>query len=279
MRLRIVGTAASVPALAALLGEERTSQAARYALEGMPFPEAVAALRQALGQTSGLIKAGLIDSLGWRRDAASVPLLTPLLSGPDTAIAAAAASALGRIGSKDAIAALTSARDTCRRPQSSAPSWKACCNAPNGSWPAAMPAAQPRSTAVCSRRSSRKPIRIAAWRGLVLADARQRTELVTNALSGKDRPLQLAALKLLRELNDQRVVKACLRQWKSLPADCQLAVLDARLKLAQMRCQPSAPPRKARTSSSASPPGRPWRPGRCLGYSRAGQSRRPRRAG
>ena len=35
-KLRTLGTAKSVPALAALLGQERTSQAARYALEGMP---------------------------------------------------------------------------------------------------------------------------------------------------------------------------------------------------------------------------------------------------
>ncbi len=108
-RLRLVGTVKSVPALAALLGEERTSHAARYALEGMPFPEAVTALRQALGATSGPIKAGLIDSLGWRHDAAAVPLLTPLLSDADTMIAAAAASALGRIGGRDAIGALVSA--------------------------------------------------------------------------------------------------------------------------------------------------------------------------
>ena len=84
VKLRVVGTVKAVPALAALLGEERTSHAARYALEGMPFPEAVAALRQALGATSGLIKAGIINSLGWRHDAAAVPLLTPLLSTPTT---------------------------------------------------------------------------------------------------------------------------------------------------------------------------------------------------
>ena len=105
VRLRIVGTVGSVPALAALLGEERTAQAARYALEGMPFPEAVTAMRQALGQTSGLIKAGLIDSLGWRHDVAAVPLIIPLLSGADTVVASSAASALGKFGGKDAIAA------------------------------------------------------------------------------------------------------------------------------------------------------------------------------
>ncbi|MEE8428222.1 MAG: hypothetical protein V3S33_01805, partial [Gammaproteobacteria bacterium] len=66
-QLRIYGTAESIPALAALLGEERVGHAARYALEGIPGPEAGAALRKALTKTSGLIKAGIINSLGWRR--------------------------------------------------------------------------------------------------------------------------------------------------------------------------------------------------------------------
>ncbi len=73
-------------------------------------------------------------------------------------------------------------------------------------------------------------IRVAAWRGLVMADASERAKLVTKALAGGDRPLQLAALKTVRELNDAAVVNACLREWAALPAESQLAVLDARLK-------------------------------------------------
>ena len=109
-KLRSVGTV-GVQRCRALLGEERTGYAARYALEGMVFPEAGAALRQALEKTSGLIKAGLVDSVGWRRDTAAVPLLLPLLSGTDVALAAAAASSLGRIGGNEAIAALVAARE------------------------------------------------------------------------------------------------------------------------------------------------------------------------
>jgi hypothetical protein len=33
-----------------------------------------------------------------------------------------------------------------------------------------------------------------------------------------------------RELDDAQVVRACLREWASLPEDVQLAVLDADLK-------------------------------------------------
>ena len=229
-RLRVVGTVKSVPALAAFLGEERVSHAARYALEGMPFPEAVTALRQALGATSGPIKAGLIDSLGWRHDAASVPLLTPLLSDADATIACAAASALGRIGGPDAINALVSLRDQA---------------------PPAVRAAVMEGLLLCAEDilaggdangaaalyrglfvpDSPDRIRVAAWRGLVMADASRRGELVTGALTGQDRPLQVAALKVVRELNDAAVIEACLGQWGSLPADAQLAVLDARVTL------------------------------------------------
>lgn len=110
-KLRLAGTAKSVPALAALLSEERVSQAARYALEIVPAPEAGAALREAVSRTSGLLKAGVVDSLGWRRDPEAVPLLTPLLSDADATIASTVASALGRIGGRDALAALKAVRD------------------------------------------------------------------------------------------------------------------------------------------------------------------------
>ena len=53
--LRLVGTAKAVPALAALLNDERVAQAARFVLEGLPAPDADAALREALGKTSGLL--------------------------------------------------------------------------------------------------------------------------------------------------------------------------------------------------------------------------------
>ena len=111
-QLRISGTVQSVPALAAVLGDERVGQAARYALEGMPYAEASTALREALGKTSGVIKAGLIDSVGRRRDTAATPLLVPLLSEADTTVAVAAASALGWIGDKAATAALSAAQDS-----------------------------------------------------------------------------------------------------------------------------------------------------------------------
>lgn len=229
-KLRTIGTAKSVPALAALLGVERTSHAARYALEAMPFPEAGTALREALDKNSGLIKAGLIDSLGWRREPPSVPLLTPLLADADTTIAGAAASALGKIGGRDAVAALSAARD--KAPPAVQPavieSLLQCaeCLLAGGDGPGAATLYRDLFAAELP-----PPLRAAAWRGLALADAGQRADFITKALLGRDRPTQVAALKLIRELGDAQVITACLGQWASLPADSQLAVLDAHLKL------------------------------------------------
>lgn len=100
------GTSRSVPALAALLTDEQLSHSSRHALESMPGPEAENALIAALAQTSGSLKAGVISSLGVRRDAAAVSQLAKLLSGSDAQIAGASAEALGEIATPDALAAL-----------------------------------------------------------------------------------------------------------------------------------------------------------------------------
>jgi HEAT repeat protein len=100
------GTARSVPALAALLADDQLSLSARHALESMPVPEAENALIAALTQTNGLLKAGIVGSLGVRRDGAAVPELAKLLSDSDAQLAGDAAAALGEIATPDALAAL-----------------------------------------------------------------------------------------------------------------------------------------------------------------------------
>jgi HEAT repeat protein len=98
-KLRLVGSDYCVPAVAALLSAGEVSTAARDALEGIPGKAAARALRDCLGKVEGLEKIGAINSLGVRRDENSVRALTALLKDADLQIAAAAASALGAIGS------------------------------------------------------------------------------------------------------------------------------------------------------------------------------------
>ena len=110
--LQVIGSPASIPALAALLTDKDLSHMARYALEPMPYPEAGHALRLALVQTSSSIKVGIIDSLGFRREKEAVPDLIKQLSDSDTEVKGSAAAALGRIGTPEAVLALEKFRKT-----------------------------------------------------------------------------------------------------------------------------------------------------------------------
>ena len=110
--LRWIGTAACVPALAALLDDERLAHSARFALEGLPAPEATAALLAALESAEGDMALGLIGSLGARGDRSAVPALAPRLQTEMredetyAAIVSATVHALGRLGGVEAVKAL-----------------------------------------------------------------------------------------------------------------------------------------------------------------------------
>ncbi len=92
--------------LAPLLGDEERSHAARIVFEASPDARANALLRDALRSATGHCRAGIVQTLGRRRDADAVPLLAPLLDDSDPSTASAAAWALGRIGTKAAAQAL-----------------------------------------------------------------------------------------------------------------------------------------------------------------------------
>ncbi len=104
--LQVIGSPASIPALAALLTDRELSHMARYALEPMPYPQVAQALREALPKAEPELKVGIIGSLGFRVDKESVPDLIPLLKDSDAAVVDAAAAALGRMATPEAAAAL-----------------------------------------------------------------------------------------------------------------------------------------------------------------------------
>jgi len=105
-QLAVKGSAAAVGDLAALLANDRLASWARIPLEAIPGPEADAALRKAAGSLSGKLLVGVINSIGVKRDAAATDLLVARLADPDAEVAAAAAAALGKIGTPAAAATL-----------------------------------------------------------------------------------------------------------------------------------------------------------------------------
>ncbi len=115
-KLSQIATERSVPALAGKLTSVDEAEMARYALERIPSPAAVNALRSALSKTQGRAKIGIINSLGDRRDAPSTGQLGELLSDADPAVAAAAAWSLGKIGNVAALETLAKAKDSAKGP-------------------------------------------------------------------------------------------------------------------------------------------------------------------
>ena len=64
-----IGSTAAVPALEQLLDRAETAEMARYALERIPAPQAVAALREALPSAPNVkLQTAIMYSLGRRKD-------------------------------------------------------------------------------------------------------------------------------------------------------------------------------------------------------------------
>jgi HEAT repeat protein len=104
--LALIATEKAVVPLAALLGDEKLSHMARYALETISEPAVDEAFRDALGKLKGMPLVGVIGSVGVRRDAQAVEALTKMLQDSDAVVAQAAARALGDIGNSAAAKAL-----------------------------------------------------------------------------------------------------------------------------------------------------------------------------
>ena len=96
-RLAVVGDKRAVPALAALLPDQRLSHYARFALEPNPDPLADDALRAALGKLKGKLLVGVINSIAHRKDVRALSALAELRRDEDREVAQAADAAMARI--------------------------------------------------------------------------------------------------------------------------------------------------------------------------------------
>ncbi len=102
-QLAIVGTNKAVPVLAALLGDESLGDYARLAMEPIADPSVDDALRKAMGTLRGRRLAGVINSIGVRRDPEAVSALSKLARDPGSGVATEALAALGQIATDDAV--------------------------------------------------------------------------------------------------------------------------------------------------------------------------------
>ena len=108
-QLERIGREECVGAVAAVLDDKDplVRDAACRALANNPAPDAGAKLRAKLAATAdNKLKIALANALGFRAEPASASVLGKELQDPDTAVAAAAASALGKIATSEAAAEL-----------------------------------------------------------------------------------------------------------------------------------------------------------------------------
>ncbi len=224
-KLARIGTGRSVPALTTLLSDEGLSPMARWALERIPDAAAVDALRAALPKTQGLTQVGIITSLGARRDTQAVPALTRLAADADPNVAAAAITALGKIGSPEAARSLNELADTC--PTSLQPSLaEARLNAAAGLLREGQAARAGEIYRQLETHADRS-VRLAAFQGRIAADPAEAIPLLLAALGSQDARLRGVAAEAIRRRTDVETTRACAAALESLPTAGQTALLDA----------------------------------------------------
>ena len=203
-QLKLIGTAKSVPALAALLADEHLHQAACDALETMPAAQAAASLRAALKTTSGNSKAAIIHSLGERRELQALPDLIKLLGDADALVATSAAGALGRTGGNEAVRALREALSSATDPVRAAvvDALLQCA----GQMLTGGDRDQAESIFRQLNQSTEKDyVRTAAYAGLIRASMHGQLGLLLKGISPPppaDEANRIAALSLAREIHD-----------------------------------------------------------------------------
>ncbi len=227
--LAIYGTKDAVASLAPLLADERLASWARIALEAIPDPACDAALRDAAGRLRGRLLIGVINSLGVRRDVDAAGILAGKLRDADAEVAAAAAAALGRIGTQQAATvlgqalALSSGRDRAavahgcilcaQRFQDEGKSAEAM-----SLYDAVREADVPAQTV------------LEATRGAILSRGEDGVGLLIEQLRSEDRGRLGIGLRTARELGGKAVTEALAAELSRLAADRQglllLAIAD-----------------------------------------------------
>jgi HEAT repeat protein len=216
--LSVVGTEASVPALASMLTDEKVSDIARYALERIPGAAADDALRQALSKAKDKAKVGIINTLGVRGDKKAVVALAGLVTDTNETVAVAAVAALSRIDDKSATDAIAKAKDKATGTVKAVAldAYLRCADrlAAKGEKDAAGAIYKQLFVA-----SEPMIVRVAAARGMIVTAGDKTGDVVVEMLKSTDKPIQKAAIATLKDVAKTDVIKASAGEMPNLGAD------------------------------------------------------------
>ena len=210
----------AVPALAALLGDEKLSHMARWGLEPLPYSEVDQALRESLRTLSGRQLVGVIRSIGVRKDPRAAKLLAERLNDADPDTAQAAARALGSIGTAPPPKP-SKPRSTRCQTRTGSLSPRACFAVPNncrGARRAGLRPAPPgREPPPGARRGAPGRHPYPRQHGIAL---------LRESIQGDDLILVHAALRTSREMTGPEVTSALTANLTGVPADTQFLLLQ-----------------------------------------------------
>jgi len=225
-RLAVIGTKEAVPALAALLTDEKLSDIARHGLEPIPDPSVDEALRAALTKVEGKLLIGVATSIGNRGDKKAVPDLVRLLEEADEGVVGAAAKALGRIGGGQSATALEralgNAAETVRPAIADGCLWCAGALVTEGR--------RKRAVALLDRvRNADLPPHVlaAATRGAILGRGAEGVRLLVEVLKSEDEELFGVGLRVVREMPGEEVATALAADLENLPPERRDLVTQA----------------------------------------------------
>jgi HEAT repeat protein len=206
--LSVVGASEAVPELAKLLANERLASWARIALEVIPGTQVDEALRKSTESLQGRLLVGVINSIGVRRDAGAVDLLSKRLADQDGDVASAAAVALGRIGNP-------AAADPLRKALAAAPPLKIRSAIAEGCILCAERRLADGNAAEAAKiydevRTAEVPRQrmLEATRGAILARGEDGIPLLVEQLKSQDKGLFQIALSTAREISGREVDQA-----------------------------------------------------------------------
>ena len=225
-QLSIIAGPEAVPVAAKLLPDADLSHSGRTILERVPGPEAAAALRDALGTLKEKLLIGVLNTIGQRRDKDSAAAVAKFLGDADAGVASAAATALGKIAGAGATKALAGVRG--KAPAGVKPAvdnaYLRCADALVADGKADEAAA-----IYLEMTDAKEPknVRIAALRGLVVANAEKALPLITAALMGDDPEMQAIATSFVRDMKGGAVAKAFIELLPKLKPAAQALVIAA----------------------------------------------------
>jgi HEAT repeat protein len=211
LEFRSIATKRSVPALAALLPDERTAHAALTVLRAIEGPEADKALREALPAAPPPVRREIIQVLALRGDRQAIALLADLMA--DSAVSLDAIHAMGAIGGDEATRILASAYElggSSRRPPI-AFAWLEAA----GRCESAELRRQAYSTVF--DREMITSLRYQALLGLIRMDADEFAPLLFRELLSEVPGHPLNYIPMLRELPAGFAMDPLLDQWQKLP--------------------------------------------------------------